>query len=277
MSRPSTVRKPTATELRRVHRWLEKPLLPWQRCRAEVLLLHAADLSAARIAQLLQVHPNTVYADLHDFAAPSVLPGRPACRRGSLTPIPRADRDHLAASGATAHRLGLAVRPLESGQVAGVPHPTTDHQSDQPRAPPPGAEKGGYRLRHVRRKLVCTDPNRPVILYRLRTWWRHRPRRALLAFFDVQPITVKAYGGRRSTRAQRLVLAQNQKTRGRFYLFLLYEVNRGLVHGTFFPGKGAVYVCRFLRRVRRWYPGQSVRIALDRDPGTRSRRRSRSR
>ena len=68
MSRPSTVRKPTATELRRVHRWLEKPLLPWQRRRAEVLLLHAADLSATRIAQLLQVHPNTVYADLHDFA-----------------------------------------------------------------------------------------------------------------------------------------------------------------------------------------------------------------
>ena len=68
MSRPSTVRKPTATELRRVHRWLEKPLLPWQRRTDEVLLLHAADLSATRIAQLLQVHPNTVDADLHDLA-----------------------------------------------------------------------------------------------------------------------------------------------------------------------------------------------------------------
>src|SRR5512135_3659347 len=68
MSRPSTVRKPTATELRRVHHRLEKPLLPWQRRRAEVLLLHAADQPATRIAQLLQVHPNTVYADLHDFA-----------------------------------------------------------------------------------------------------------------------------------------------------------------------------------------------------------------
>ena len=62
------------------------------------------------------------------------------------------------------------------------------------------------------------------------------------------------------------MLARNQKTRGRFYLFLLYEVNRGLVHWTFYPGKGAVYVCRFLRRVRRWYPRQPVRIALDRDP-----------
>jgi hypothetical protein len=105
-----------------------------------------------------------------------------------------------------------------------------------------------------------------VILHRLRAWWRHRPRHALLAFFDVQPITVKAYGGRRYTMAQRLVLARDQKTRGRFYLFLLYEVNRGLVHWAFFPGKGAVYVCRFLRRVRRWYPRQTVRIALDRDP-----------
>jgi transposase len=68
MSRPLTVRKPTATELRHIHLRLEKPLLPWQRRRAEVLLLHAADLPATRIAELLQVHPNTVYADLREFA-----------------------------------------------------------------------------------------------------------------------------------------------------------------------------------------------------------------
>jgi DDE superfamily endonuclease len=118
----------------------------------------------------------------------------------------------------------------------------------------------------VRRKLFTTDPNRRVILHRLRTWWHHRPRGALLAYFDVQPITVKAYGGRRYTTAKRLVLQRNQKTRGRFYLFLLYEVNHGRVHWAFFPGKGAKYVCQFLRRVRRWYPRVSVRIALDRDP-----------
>ena len=62
------------------------------------------------------------------------------------------------------------------------------------------------------------------------------------------------------------MLARNQTTRGRFYLFLLDEVNRGRVHWAFFPGKGAQYVCRFLRRVRRWYPRRTVRIALDRDP-----------
>jgi DDE superfamily endonuclease len=105
-----------------------------------------------------------------------------------------------------------------------------------------------------------------VILHRLRAWWRHRPRGALLAFFDVKPITVKAYGGRCYTTANRLVLQRNQKTRGRFYLFLLYEVNHGRVHWAFFPGKGSVFVRQFLRRVRRWYPRQPMRIALDRDP-----------
>ena len=68
MSRPLSVRKPSATELGRVHRWLEGPLQPWQRRRAEVLLLHAAGLSAFAMAQLLQVHVNTIYADLRDFA-----------------------------------------------------------------------------------------------------------------------------------------------------------------------------------------------------------------
>jgi len=88
----------------------------------------------------------------------------------------------------------------------------------------------------------------------------------VLVFFDVQPITVKAYGGRRYTSARRLVLPRQQKTRGRFYLYTVYEVNRGVVHWAFLPGKGADDVCRFMRRVRRWYPGRRVRVALDRDP-----------
>ena len=62
------------------------------------------------------------------------------------------------------------------------------------------------------------------------------------------------------------MLARNQKTRGRFYLFTLYEVNHGRTRWAFFPGKGAKFVCQFLRRVRRWYRGKAVRVALDRDP-----------
>jgi transposase len=68
MSRPLTVRKPTVDELDRLHRWLEQPLKSWQRRRAEVLLLYAADGSASAIAQLLHAHRNTVYADLRAFA-----------------------------------------------------------------------------------------------------------------------------------------------------------------------------------------------------------------
>ena len=68
MSRPSSVRRPSAKELCRVHQWLEGPLQPWQRRRAEVLLLHAAGLPASAMARLLQVHVNTVHADLRDFA-----------------------------------------------------------------------------------------------------------------------------------------------------------------------------------------------------------------
>lgn len=68
MSRPLIVRKPTAEELDQLHHWLEQPLKSWQRRRAEVLLLYAADGSASAIAQFLHVHRNTVYADLHAFA-----------------------------------------------------------------------------------------------------------------------------------------------------------------------------------------------------------------
>jgi hypothetical protein len=52
------------------------------------------------------------------------------------------------------------------------------------------------------------------------------PKNGVLLFFDVKPITVKAYGGRRFTSAQRLVLARYQKTRGLFYLFLIYNARR---------------------------------------------------
>ena len=68
MGRPLTVRPPTAQQLRRIHRWLEGPLQPWQRRRAETLLLLAAGHGAAFIAGLLDVHVNTVYADSQAFA-----------------------------------------------------------------------------------------------------------------------------------------------------------------------------------------------------------------
>ena len=160
-----------------------------------------------------------MYADLRDFARhglsslsrPRTVGAPPSLSREQIATIRRV-------AGQPPTALGLPFGRWSLAKLRDVPHPTAGRRGDQPRAPPPGAEKGGYTLRRIERKLLSDDPNRPVILHRLRSWWRHRPRGAILAFFDIQPITVKAYGGRCYTTAKRLVLQRNQKTRGRFYL-----------------------------------------------------------
>lgn len=86
-----------------------------------------------------------------------------------------------------------------------------------------------------------------------------------MLFFDIQPIAVKAYGGRRYTSAKRLVLERHQKTRGFFYLFALYDVQSGRVRWAFYPSKDSTAVCRFMRRIRGWYPTQTVWVILDQD------------
>jgi len=91
------------------------------------------------------------------------------------------------------------------------------------------------------------------------------PRAGRLVFFDVKPIAVKAYGGRRYTSARRLVLARNQKTRGFFYLFVTYDAVSGQVHWMVLPGKATEEVCRFMRQVRRWHPDVPLWVALDQD------------
>ena len=87
----------------------------------------------------------------------------------------------------------------------------------------------------------------------------------MLLFFDEQPIAVKAYGGRRYTSAPRLILERGQKTRGRFYLFVAYEVNSGRRRWAYYDQKRSDEVCHFMRQIRRWYPNQVVWIVLDRD------------
>jgi hypothetical protein len=72
------------------------------------------------------------------------------------------------------------------------------------------------------------------------------------------------------------VIERRQKTRGFFYLSLLYEVNSGRVRWMFAGSKDSKQVCRFLTRVRRWYPEQEVWIALDQDrPHPRKSRQTR--
>jgi transposase len=85
-----------------------------------------------------------------------------------------------------------------------------------------------------------------------------------LLFFDVKPVAVKAYGGRRYTSVQKLVLPRARKL-ARFYLFVAYDAVDGRVYWAFYPGKSARYVCQFMRRLRRCFPDQSLWVALDQD------------
>ena len=88
-----------------------------------------------------------------------------------------------------------------------------------------------------------------------------------MVFFDVQPIAVKAYGGRRYSSAKRLVLAKHQKTRGFFYLFAVYDVKHGRVHWAFYPSKDSAAVCRFMRQT----PALVSKPSGLGDPGSRPR------
>jgi len=67
MSRSLRVRQPRTADIRRLHELFESALESGQRRRAQAILLYAAGLSAVEIARLLEVHANTIYADLHAF------------------------------------------------------------------------------------------------------------------------------------------------------------------------------------------------------------------
>lgn len=67
MPRSLTIRKPTAAEIRQLNQLLEEELRPWQRRRAEAILLYATGMTAMDIAQFLEVHFNTIRADLRAF------------------------------------------------------------------------------------------------------------------------------------------------------------------------------------------------------------------
>lgn len=122
-----------------------------------------------------------------------------------------------------------------------------------------------FEMSRIQRKLISTDPQRLAILSRLRGVWRRLPADGVLLFFDVKPVYVKAYGGRCWTSAQRLVLPKQQRTRGKFYLFLAYDVSTGRRRWAYLDGKSTPFVCRFMRQVRRWYRTEQVWVALDQD------------
>ena len=121
-------------------------------------------------------------------------------------------------------------------------------------------------MRRIKRELQNPDPRRWAILARISWAIRHLPPRAVVLFLDEKgPITVKRYGGSVWTTAPQVVLPKYQKTRGRFYLYGVYELFTGRVRWRYYDHKRAEYFIAFLREIRRWYPGQYVLVILDQD------------
>lgn len=99
MPRSVKVRKPRAAEIHHLHAALEQDLTARQRRRAEALMLYAAGLEAATIAQALDSHVNTIYSDLRAFERDGVACIRQRLRGGApvrLTETQRADILRLA-------------------------------------------------------------------------------------------------------------------------------------------------------------------------------------
>ncbi len=83
MARTLTVRQPTQRETQALERLLESELSPQAYRRAETILYHGLGWNGQQLAEALQVHPNTVYADLHAFERDGLACVRPLSEGGA--------------------------------------------------------------------------------------------------------------------------------------------------------------------------------------------------
>ncbi len=267
MTRSLKIRKPTAAEARRLQVVLEDAPDKQVQRRAEAILFYAAGLNAVEIAPALHAYANTIYADLHAFELQGLSSLKPLSRGGvspRITSEQCAEIWRLAEREPTEFGLPYGRWSLSNFQDFLVRRQrllkkiSREHLRCL-------LKKGGIRFQRVQRKLISHDPQRRAILARIKHVFKHLPPGGVLLFFDVKPVTVKAYGGRRFSSAKRVVLERYQKTRGRFYLFAIYDAISGCTRWRYYYGKRTEFVCCFMRQVRYWYPTQEVWVVLDQD------------
>lgn len=268
MTRSLTIRKPTAAERRRLQTILEERADEQVCRRAEAILSYADGWDAQEIARFLQVHPNTIYADLHAFDEQGLACLHPLPTGGAPAQItPEQGETMRSWAEQTPEEMGLSegrwtlatFRDFLVQRQRLLPHLSLEHLRRL-------LKQARIRFQRVQRKICSHDPQRLAILRRIKYHFTHLRDDGLFFFFDVKPVSVKAYGGRRFSAAPRLVLEGYQKTRGFFYLFLAYEVKSGRVRWRYYAHKDSVAVRRFMQQVRRWYPTQEIWVVLDQDP-----------
>ena len=203
------------------------------------MVLYYLGMNARDIATALGVHPNTIYADLEAFGRHGLASIEQASPMGAPARIAARQTDQ-------ARRIA-ETPPVDLGEPYG--HwslATLARASDSPSHPPghqPGtlattAQKRGIHCRHIQRKLICTDPQRSGDFGPDSGHWAASATRRPPAVFRCQTGDGQSLWRTAVHVAQRrLVLGRPQKTRGRFYLFLVYEVTSGKVHWAFLPGK----------------------------------------
>ena len=94
MSRSLKIRPPRPGAIRQLLALVEEPLEGSPQRRAQAILLHHEGMSATDIATTLEVHVNTIYADLHAFDRHGLATVHRVCSRGAparLTPEQRAE------------------------------------------------------------------------------------------------------------------------------------------------------------------------------------------
>lgn len=99
MSRSLKIRHPRLGEIRQLLALVEEPLEGPPQRRAQAILLHHEGMSATDIATTLEVHVNTICADLHAFDRHGVAAVHQVRSRGApaqLTPEQRAEICRLA-------------------------------------------------------------------------------------------------------------------------------------------------------------------------------------
>lgn len=95
MSRTVMARKPTVVEFRRLNRLVHEAETPRQQRRAYALVLHFTGMQARDIAEALEVHPNTIYADLHAFQENGLAAVERSSSMGAPTRIPPKVADEI--------------------------------------------------------------------------------------------------------------------------------------------------------------------------------------
>ncbi len=170
MPRSLTILKLKAVEIRHLHNLLEGQLSAWQQRGAEAILLHAIGMNAVEITEVLEAHPNTVYADLRAFNQHGLNSIQQLRSRGAPVGVSEtqvAEILHLAQI--APYELGL---PYGGCSVAKLRHYLIKHHVVSAVSAKANTQKGGLCC-----KVISDDPQRQAILGRIRLIWRDLPRR----------------------------------------------------------------------------------------------------